>query len=133
LFRSNGNNKFAVGDLKALDAYLAYGYISHRSVEDLIHRRACTLSGGKRVPLSDNVTVENLLGESGIICVNDLVEEIYNVGPNFDAATNILSPFVLSSPTGHFEKSVLKQHDELEGKAGFVESSVIDEFLHKIL
>jgi 60S ribosomal protein uL30 len=124
-------------ELKALDAYVAYGYISRRSVEELIHRRAFTTAtvstGGTKMPLSDNLTVEKLLGDSGIICVNDLCEEIYNVGPNFDAAIDILSPFVLSAPVGHFEKAILQKHDEVEDKAGFIENSVMEEFLHKIL
>jgi large subunit ribosomal protein L7e len=38
------------------------------------------------------------LGKFNIICIEDLVHEIFTVGPNFKAATNFLWPFKLSSP-----------------------------------
>ena len=37
------------------------------------------------------------LGKFGIICMEDLVHEIYTVGPHFKEASNFLWPFKLSS------------------------------------
>lgn len=37
------------------------------------------------------------LGKYGIICIEDLVHEIFTVGPNFKAVNNFLWPFKLSS------------------------------------
>lgn len=41
------------------------------------------------------------LGKHNIICTEDLVHEIFTVGPNFRAATNFLWPFKLSAPKVH--------------------------------
>ena len=121
-----------VTKLKGLDNYVAYGYISLKAVEELVHRRAFTAVGGSKRPLSDNITVENLLGDKGMICLSDLSHEIYTVGPNFDAALNILMPFKLSDPVGGYEKKVLKVHDEIEKSAGFM-GDAMEELLEKIL
>merc|ERR1711964_462153 len=51
----------------------------------------------------------------GIHGVDDLVNEIYTVGPNFKQATNFLWAFKLSSPKGGF---VLKKHGYHEPKGG---------------
>jgi large subunit ribosomal protein L7e len=52
----------------------------------------------QRLPLTDNTLVEQELGKYGIICVEDLIHEIYTVGPHFKQAANFLWPFKLSSP-----------------------------------
>lgn len=41
--------------------------------------------------------VQAALGDKGIICVEDLVHEIFTVGPAFKEANNFLWPFKLSS------------------------------------
>lgn len=43
-------------------------------------------------------------GDYGIICVEDLIHEIYTVGKNFKVANNFLWPFKLSSPRGGMNK-----------------------------
>ena len=125
-------NEEAIKKLSALDSYLAYGYISHKSVIELVHRRAYFLSAGKRRPLSDNLTVEKALGDKNILCLNDLSHEIFNIGPNFDHCSNMLCTFKLSAPIGHYEKKILQNHDEVEEKGGFLGDSM-ETFLIKIL
>ena len=110
---------------------MAYGYLSEQIVSDMIHRRTF-LSGREAKPLTDNLTVEKLLGDQGILCLNDLAHEVYTVGPHFDKAVKIIRPFKLSAPVGHFEKKILNVHDQVEGKAGFIGQQV-EEFLKKIL
>lgn len=44
------------------------------------------------------------LGKHGIICVEDLIHEIYTVGPHFKEANNFLLPFKLSCPVGGLKK-----------------------------
>lgn len=123
----------SIKQLKGLDAYVAYGFISNKSVVELVHRRASTkLEGGVVTPLSDNLTVEKALGDKGILCLNDLSHEIYTVGENFDAAKDMLCTFSLSAPVGHYEKKVLDIHDSVESKGGFL-GDAMDEFLNKIL
>lgn len=125
-------NQEGITKLRALDSYVAYGYISQKSVEELVHRRAFTIAGGTKRPLSDNLTVENLLGDKGILCLSDLSHEIFNVGEYFGEALEVLCPFKLSNPVGTYEKRVLKVHDEVEHKGGFV-GEEMDALLNKIL
>jgi large subunit ribosomal protein L7e len=120
--------------LKPLDAYVAYGYISNKSVVELVHRRAyiSTPKTGGRTALSDNLMVEKVLGDRGLLCLNDLSHEIFTIGPNFAPATSILTTFKLSAPVGHFEKKILDIHDQVEEKGGFL-ADKMDDFLNKIL
>jgi len=47
------------------------------------------------------------LGKHNIICVEDLIHEIYTVGPHFKEANNFLWPFKLSSPNGGFKSKLI--------------------------
>lgn len=111
---------------------MAYGYITNKSVVELVHRRAFVQLEGVKKSLSDNITVENALGQHNIICLNDLSHEIYNIGPNFDVASKFLCTFQLSSPVGHYEKNVLKVNDKVEAVGGFL-GDEMETFLNKIL
>lgn len=115
--------------LKPLESYLVYGYITLKSVEELVHRRAHIIQDGLKKPLTDNITVENILGQYDILCLSDLSREIYNLGEHYNEAVSILSSFKLSSPIGTYEKKTLKvKNDEL----GFVGKNM-DDYLSKIL
>ena len=78
------------------------------------------------------MTVENRLGSKGIICLDDMSHEIYTIGQEYEAAKGLLCPFKLSAPVGGYEKTVLKKHDEVESKAGFL-GEEMEDFLAKIL
>jgi len=54
--------------------------------------------------LTDNSIIEQALGNYGIICIEDLIHEIYTVGPRFKEANNFLWPFKLSAPLGGLTK-----------------------------
>lgn len=100
---------------------------------ELIHRRTYANINGARRSLSNNIDVEQALGHLGVLCLNDLVHEIYSVGPNFDKVSEFLMPYKLSSPVGHFEKKILQENDKVEEKGGFLHGDGMDEFLNKIL
>ncbi|CAI5942951.1 unnamed protein product, partial [Closterium sp. NIES-65] len=61
--------------------------------------------GWRRVPLTDNAIVEQALGSTGIICIEDLIHEIATVGPHFLQVTGFLWPFRLAAPRGKFSKA----------------------------
>lgn len=50
------------------------------------------------------INTKKILGKHNIICVEDIIHEIYTVGKNFKEVTNFLWPFKLSNPTGGFTK-----------------------------
>lgn len=62
---------------------------------DYPFKRPCTLS-------PHSVLVPP--GKYSIICVEDLIHEIYTVGKNFKPANNFLWPFKLSTPRGGMNK-----------------------------
>ncbi|KAJ9526575.1 hypothetical protein QJQ45_017667 [Haematococcus lacustris] len=90
-------NKATLGLLKRVEPYIAFGYPNLKSVRELIYKRGFGKIAGNRVPLTDNKLIEENLGKYGIICMEDLVHEIYKVGPHFKEASNFLWPFQLSS------------------------------------
>lgn len=90
--------------LKVVEPWIAYGYPSLKTTRELIYKRGYGKVEKQRIPLSDNAIIEANLGKFGILCMEDLIHEIFTVGPNFKQASNFLWPFKLSNPTGGFRK-----------------------------
>lgn len=65
-----------------------------------MYKRGYAKLNKQRIAISDNSIVEGALGAHGIICVEDLIHEIYTVGPHFKEANNFLWTFKLSAPLG---------------------------------
>merc|ERR1711939_389888 len=86
--------------LTRVEPYLSYGYPSLKTVRDLIYKRGFGKINKQRLPLNDNAVVERGLGKYGITCMEDLVHEIYTVGPHFREANNFLWPFKLRPAKG---------------------------------
>merc|ERR1711934_852977 len=86
--------------LKRVEPYLSYGYPNLKSVRELIYKRGFGKINHQRVPLNDNSVVEAGLGKYGIMCMEDLIHEIYTVGPHFREANNFLWPFKLRPAKG---------------------------------
>lgn len=100
-------NKATINMIRRAEPYLAYGYPNLKSVKELIYKRGHAKVNRQRIPIVDNKTIEDNLGKYGIICIEDLVHEIYTVGPHFKQASNFLWPFKLSSPTGGMRKKTI--------------------------
>ncbi|KAK7703952.1 60S ribosomal protein L7 [Diaporthe eres] len=98
--------------IKVIEPWVAYGYPNLKSVKELIYKRGYGKVNKQRVALTDNSIVEENLGKYGIICVEDLIHEIYTVGPNFKQAANFLWPFKLSNPNGGFRPRKFKHFIE---------------------
>jgi len=97
-------NKATTQMLRIADPYIAWGYPSQKSIRELIYKRGFVKENGQRIPLTDNDIVERHLGKKDVICVEDMIHQIWNVGPHFKKVTNFLWPFKLSNPTGGFNK-----------------------------
>ncbi|KAI5291714.1 60S ribosomal protein L7 [Ascosphaera aggregata] len=94
--------------LTIIDPYVAYGYPNLKTVRELIYKRGYGKVNKQRIALSDNQIIEENLGKYGIVCMEDLIHEIYTVGPNFKQAANFLWPFKLSNPNGGFRTRKFK-------------------------
>jgi len=109
-------NKPILQMLKLIQPYVTYGYPTLKTVRELIYKRGFGKVNKQRIPLSDNAIIGDALGEKhGLYGMEDLIHEIYTVGPNFKQANNFLWPFKLSAPNGGF---TVKRHSYCEMKGG---------------
>lgn len=109
-------NKATITMLRLVEPYIAYGYPNLKTVRDLVYKRGFGKVNKQRIPISENSVIEGVLGKHGIICCEDLIHEIYTVGPHFKEAANFLWPFKLSSPVGGFKNKLI--HFNEGGDAG---------------
>lgn len=93
-------------DLHLLLIYFSinFSYPNLKTVRELIYKRGFAKVNKQRIPITDNSIIERALGKQKIICIEDLIHEIYTVGSNFKKANNFLWPFKLNNPTGGFKK-----------------------------
>merc|ERR1712018_989893 len=85
-------NKATLQMLRMAEPMITWGYPNLKTVKELIYKRGHGKVQNRRTPLSDNAIIENALGKEGIICMEDLIHEIFTVGPNFKQASNFLWP-----------------------------------------
>lgn len=82
---------------------------------------------GQRLPITDNNVIETNLGEKTkgeVICIEDIVHQIYTVGPYFKECCKFLWPFKMSSPVGGFSR--IRNHFVEGGDAGNREEYIND-------
>merc|ERR1712228_504544 len=76
-------NKPILNMLKLVNPYITYGYPSLKTVRELVYKRGFGKVNKQRIPLSDNDIIGKTLGKHGIFGMEDLIHELYTVGPNF--------------------------------------------------
>lgn len=126
-------NKATMNLLVKVDPYIMYGYPNLKTVKDLVYKRGYAKVNGSRVPLTDNKIIEDGLSEKtkgAIICMEDLVHEIYTVGPYFKECTKFLWPFKMNCPLGGFSR--IRNHFVEGGDAGNREEYV-NELIKRML
>lgn len=89
--------------LEKVEPYVTYGYPNLKSVRDLIYKKGLAKLEKDKVPLTDNNVIEQALGKYGILCLEDMVHEIFSVGRHFKDASQFLWPFALGRPDSGFE------------------------------
>ncbi|KAI4534656.1 hypothetical protein MG293_015516 [Ovis ammon polii] len=97
-------NKASVNMLRSVEPYIAWGYPNLKFVKELIYKRGYSKINKKRIALTDNALIAVSFRKYGIICMEDLIHEIYTTGKRFKEANNFLWPFKLSSPRGGMKK-----------------------------
>jgi len=95
-------NKASINMIRLVEPYITYGEPNLKSVRELIYKRGFGKVNKQRIPLTDNKIISDKLGKFGIICVEDLIHEVFTVGQHFKEANNFLWPFKLSSPLGGY-------------------------------
>jgi len=98
-FVSTSKTNLAMMNLVA--PYITWGIPDHKTVADLVTKRGYTvLPGGRKQPLTSNIMIEQALGRHGIICLEDIVHELFTAGAQLDRVKRYLAPFRLNSPPG---------------------------------
>merc|ERR1711869_127190 len=127
-------NKATQEMIKRVEPYLAYGYPSLKAVRSLIYKRGFgkvkTKGQAQRLPLTDNKCIEDNLGQYKINCFEDLVHDIYTVGPHFKEANNFLWPFKLRPAKGG---QALKRKGFCEGGQAGNREDKINALIQKML
>uniref|UniRef100_A0A4X2KCM7 Large ribosomal subunit protein uL30 n=1 Tax=Vombatus ursinus TaxID=29139 RepID=A0A4X2KCM7_VOMUR len=122
-------NKASINMLRIVEPYIAWGYPNLKSVNDLIYKHGYGKIKNQRIALTDNALITKSLGKYGIICMEDLIHEIYTVSKHFKDANNSLRPFKLSSPLGGMEK---KTTHFVEGGDGGNREDQINRLIRKM-
>ena len=97
-------------------------YPNLKTVRELVYKRGYGKLNKQRIAITDNAVVETGLGKEGIVCVEDLVHEIFTVGPKFKEANNFLWTFKLKAPLGGLERKLKGYHDN--GQSGNREDKI---------
>ena len=82
--------------LKVVEPFVIFGYPTISTIRELIFKKGFAVLNGKKTPIQSNTTIEEQLGKHGVICLEDIIHDIFTVGDNFDIVTNFLSPFMVS-------------------------------------
>ncbi|XP_051114114.1 60S ribosomal protein L7-2-like isoform X2 [Andrographis paniculata] len=122
-------NKATLNMLHRVEPYVTYGYPNLKSVRELIYKRGYGKVNKQRIALTDNSIIEQTLGKTGIICVEDLIHEIMTVGPHFKEANNFLWPFQLKAPLGGLKK---KRNHYVEGGDAGNREDYINELIRRM-
>merc|ERR1719277_405370 len=125
-----GTPQATLNMLKIAEPYVAWGVPNLKTVRELIYKRGYGKVNHQRIPLTDNAIIEKELGNKDIICMEDLIHEIYTVGNNFKYASNFLWPFKPSSPLGGWRRKY--NHFNDGGDFGFRDTA-IDSLVKKMI
>lgn len=90
------NDEESIALLKVVDPYVTYGYPNIQTVRDLIFKHGFLRIKGKKTAINSNKLIEDHLGKLGIICIEDVVHELFTVSKNFQNVKKMLLPFVVS-------------------------------------
>lgn len=96
------NNKATQAMLKRVEPYITYGTPSRETISKLVYKRGFLKIKESRIPLHDNSQIESIFSAEKLICAEDLITELANVGPHFKKVNSSFWRFKLSSPKGGF-------------------------------
>jgi len=99
-------NGATVPMLRLVEPYVTWGYPNLRAIRTLVYKRGYGKVNGQRKPLISNKVIEKALGKYNILCMEDIIHELFTCGANFTRVSNFLWPFKLNTPTGGWRKKL---------------------------
>lgn len=115
--------------LARVEPYVTYGYANLKTIKELIYKKGHAKIDKRKVPLTDNNLIEQELGKFGIVCIEDIVHQIDNVGPHFKEVVRFMWPFELNKPADGLKG--LKNRYKDGGDSGDRED-LINELINKM-
>ena len=106
-------NKATMNMLKIVEPYVTFGYPNLKSIRELLYKRGFGRVDGSRIALTDNHIIEKALGKYNIVCIEDIIHELFTCGSNFKQVNSFLWPFKLSCPLGGMTKKRLHYNEGL--------------------
>lgn len=91
------NNIETTALLRLVEPYVTWGYPTVDTVRDLVFKHGFLRIDKKKVPMNCNKLIEENLGELGVICVEDIVHELFTTSKNFNVVQRTLLPFKVST------------------------------------
>jgi len=122
-------NAATIKMLRLIEPYVTYGYPNLKTVREFIYKRGFAKVNGQRIPITSNDVIEENLGKYGLLCIEDVIHEIYTVGPHFKEANRFLWAFKLSSPKGGY---VRKRNHFIEGGDAGNREHLINSFVQSM-
>jgi len=105
-------NKASIKMLRMAEPYITYGYPNLTTLRNMLYKRGFLKINGRRTPITDNNLIEEHLGKYNIVCIEDILHELFTVGKYFKQVNNFLWHFKLSNPRGGWRR---KAHHYVEG------------------
>lgn len=105
-------NKASVKMLRMAEPYITYGYPNLTTLRNMLYKRGFLKINGRRTPITDNNLIEEHLGKYNIVCIEDILHELFTCGKYFKQVNNFLWHFKLSNPRGGWRR---KAHHYVEG------------------
>jgi len=123
-------NRATLNMIKKIEPFVTFGYPTRDTISKLVYKRGYGKINKQRIPITSNEVVEKVLGVHKIICVEDLITELYTVGTAFKQANNFMWSFKLSSPKGGFSN---KRHPFMKGGDWGNREEAINELVQNML
>jgi 60S ribosomal protein uL30 len=97
-------NKATLQMLKLVEPYVTWGTPNIKTVRELIYKRGFLKIKQQRLPITDNKIIRNRLAHHGCVCVEDVIHEIFTVGPKFANVNRAIWAFQLNPPNGGYRR-----------------------------
>lgn len=92
--------------ISSVENFIIYGFINKKNFKNILSKRGFLKYDNGLKAIKSNKLVEDVFGEQNIICIEDLVSEVFSKGKHFVVIKKFLRTFKLNKPTeGYGDKS----------------------------
>jgi 60S ribosomal protein uL30 len=123
-------NAATIKMLRLVEPYVTYGTPNLKTVRHLIYKRGYLKVHGQRIPICSNGPIASKFKKIDIICVEDIIHQLFTCGRHFKKVNKNLWPFKLSSPKGGYTQKTT--HFQEGGDAGNRED-MINAFIQRMI